>query len=216
MKQFRKLAALLLILTLAFSLTGCYNISREVTQEEKEAIEAGTVTDGVYENALFAIGFAAEDGWTMTPAEEILELNEWKAADDMKDQVIASMGKPGYFYEMIAQRDDGLVSVNVRVENMAVLDQPDSSEEMYAAAAAANAKVHFEEIGSVNMVYQAVCQPFAGSDHYGYYVTCNTTTGEPLFYKVIYVKQGIYTAAITASSAGEDLTDEALAMFYEA
>lgn len=216
MKHLRKFAALLLALSLMLSLSGCYyTMSRDLTDEEINAIEAGAIADGVYENALFGIGFAAEEGWKLSAQEEIHELNKWSEEEVLKQQLIDSMSKPGYFYEMTAEREDGAVSVNVCIENVAIMEQPDVTEDMYVASAVLNAQEHFKEAGCLNVVIEKDAELFAGAEHYFYHVSCVTPDGRDLYYKAVYVKEGIYAAVITASSAGEDLTGEVLSMFYQ-
>ncbi|MBP3634827.1 MAG: hypothetical protein J6J43_09685 [Oscillospiraceae bacterium] len=215
MKRFYKLTALAVLLALVFTLSGCswFGMSRTLTQEEIDAIEVGTVTDGVYHNETFDLTFAVPEGWTVSTQDEILSFNKWKADKDKKEQALDSLGKPGYFYEMSVSRDDGKAAVTVCVENASILEQPDITEDMYAASALLNAQEHFKEAGCLNVEIEKICESFAGEDHYGYYATCTSPTGTLLYYKAIYVKEGIYAAVITATSAEEDLTGEALAVF---
>jgi len=152
---------------------------------------------------------------TFVTPEEIHELNKWSEEEVLKQQLIDSMSKPGYFYEMTAEREDGAVSVNVCIENVAIMEQPDVTEDMYVASAVLNAQEHFKEAGCLNVVIEKDAELFAGAEHYFYHVSCVTPDGRDLYYKAVYVKEGIYAAVITASSAGEDLTGEVLSMFYQ-
>ena len=214
-KNLKKIAALLLALSMVCSLSGCYyTMSRDLTEEEKNAIEAGTVTDGAYENAVFSLGYTLPRGWTMTSQEEIWQTNKWDEDKNLKEQVLASMSKPGYFYEMMAEREDKLAGVNVCIENASVMEQPDITEDMYVASAVLNAQEHFKEAGCQNVKITKDQERFAGGEHYYYHVSCKTPDGQDLYYKAMYIKEGIYVAVITASSTGEDLTGEILTQFY--
>ena len=214
----KRILVLCLTCALLLGCSGCawIGMGRDLTQEEKEAIEVGTIIDGVYENSTFRLGFEPADGWSISESEEIRQLNGWSGEKDLKQQAIGSLGKPGYFYEMTAERDDGKASVNVCVENVSIMEQPDVSEDVYVAAAVLNAQEHFKEAGCKNVVITKDIAPFAGGEHYFYYVTCETNDNVDLYYKAMYIKEGIYAAVITATSAEEDLTDEVLSMFYEA
>ena len=213
MRKGIKILSVFLAVVMLLGVSGCA-MSRKLTQEEKDALTLGTITDGVYENAYFGIGFQAEADWTVDDYSKILELNGWKDNGDLKAQAIKDMAKPGYFYEMNAMRNDQLVSVNVCVENVAIYDQPDVSEDGYVASAIITQQEIFKESPATNVVFTTVCENLAGQDHYGYLVTCQVN-GEPMYYRAMYIKVGIYAAVITITSAGEDLTDEAMQMFYQ-
>lgn len=217
-KSMKKFVVLLLACALLLGCSGCawIGMGRDLTQEEKEAIEVGTIVDGIYENTTFALGFAAPEGWKISESSEIREMNGWSEDKDLKEQAIGSLGKPGYFYEMTAERDDSRASVNVCVENVSIMEQPDVTEDVYVAAAVLNAQEHFKEAGCKNVVITKDIAPFAGGEHYFYHVSCKTNDGEDLYYKAMYMKEGIYAAVITATSVEEDMTDEVLSMFYEA
>ena len=208
----KKIVLMILTACLLLGLTGC---NRTVTQEEIDAIVPCTYTDGVYENTLFGLSFAAPEDWTCSDWEEILEQNEWSAEEDLQPQMIESLGKPAYYYEMFAERLDAKVSVNVCVENAAVLGSPDDTEEGYAVKMMQYNREHFENLGVERLTMTQVQEEVAGALHHGYYVTCESN-GVPFYYKAMYMKEGIYVAVITTSSTGEDLTGDVLAMFQEA
>ena len=213
MKKINKLLALLLIAALMLSTTGCMN--RLLTQEEIDAIEPGTVTDGTYENTLFALGFSCPEGWDMATQDDVDAINEWDKEEDRHQLAVDSMGKPGYFYEMMAARSDGLVSANVSIENASVLWQPDITEEAYVDVSIETAQELFDAAGMENTQITKGTWPVDGAEHNGYYASCTTPDGDTMYYKSVYLKVGIYVAVITVSSLHEDLTDDALALFYQ-
>ena len=210
----KKTALLCILSALICLLTGC--MSRTPTREEVDALTFGYVTDGVYENSTFAIGFVTPDGWSCETQEEIYQRNGWDATKDIGEQMKKAQSKNAYHYELQAVRDDGNATVTVIIENMAILDTPDSSEVTYAATNILTTKEHFEELSEELGVTAVKVEPttaqVAGSEHAGYQVSCRERDTE-LFYKAIYIKQGIYTACITVSSRGEDVTDQLLSMF---
>lgn len=208
----KKTAALILILAMLLSLTGC-GMSRMLTAEEIDAIAAGTITDGVYENTVFGIGCQLDEDWDVSTQGEILETNGWNEEEDLIEQAKKSLAKPGYFYEMLAETPDQSSTLNVCVENVSIMEDPDISEENYARSAIVMAREAFDIIGAKNLAIEQIVQDVAGKQCHGYLATVHN--GDNVLYqKVLYVRQGIYAAVITASCTGEDITDEILANFY--
>lgn len=207
----KKVFCIFLTACLLLGMTGC---NRAVTDEEVNAIEPCVYEDGKYRSETFGLGFEAPDGWTCSDWDAILEQNGWSAEEELKPQLIDSLAKPYYYYELIAERDDAKASVNVCVENVAVLGNPDDSEEGYVARTLEITREHFTNLEAQQVIVTQVEEPFAGGIHHGYHVSCKMDK-TPYYYKAMYIKKGIYTAVVTVTSTEEDLTDQILALFYE-
>ena len=207
----KKFVLILLTLCLVLGLAGC---NRTVTEEEVNAIMPCTYEDGVYKNELFSIGFEAPEDWTCSDWEDILERNGWSDEEDMVPQLVKTMGKLCHYYELLAERQDAKAGANVCIENAAVLGNPDDTEESYLTRSMEVIRDHFERLEADRLSIQTVREEFAGQMHHGYYAKCETG-GTPYYYKAMFIKEGIYVAVVTATSAEEDLTDEVLSMFYE-
>ena len=208
----KKFVLIILTACLLLGMAGC---NRAVTDEEVNAIEPCVYEDGEYRNETFGMAFRAPEGWTCSDWEAILEQNEWSAEEDLKTQVLDSLAKPYYYYELFAERDDAKASVNVCVENVAVLGNPDDTEEGYVARTLEITREHFKNLEAQQLVITQTEETFAGRPHHGYYVSCKMGS-TPYYYKAVYIKEGIYAAVITVTSTEEDLTDEVLELFYEA
>lgn len=209
----KKKLSLILVISLLLSLAGC-GMSRPVTQEEINAIDMGTIAAGVYENAHFGIGCSLDEAWKVSPSEEIMAINKWDAEKDQREQMMDSLAKPGYFYEMMAETEDQSATVNVCVENVAVLEDPDSTGEDYVRAAVVTAREALSTIGVKGAKVEQVEQELAGTPCFGYYVSFENE-GRMLHQKVVYLHSGIYAAVITVSCTGEDITDDLLDLFYQ-
>ena len=209
----KKLIALFLIAALMLGLTAC-GMSRPVTQEEVDDIDLGTVADGVYENAHFGMGCSLDESWNITPEEELWTLNEWDAAQDLREQMLDSLAKPGYFYELMAEKEDLSATVNVCVENVAIMEDPDCTPEDYVRSAVVTAREALSTIGVEGAIVEQVEREFAGSPCFGYSMRFDRD-GKAMHQKSLYLHSGIYAAVITVSCVGEDITDALLDMFYQ-
>lgn len=209
----KKKLALCLVIILLLSLTGC-GMSRPVTQEEINAIAAGTVENGVYENNHFGIGCAPGEMWQVETAEDIMALNEWSAEEDLREQVLDSLAKPGYFYEMMAQTEDQSATITVCVENVAILEDPDSTAEDYVRAAVVTAREALSTIEVKGAKVEQVEKTVAGNVCLGYTISFENE-GRMLYQTSVYLHSGIYAAVVTVSCTGEDITDQLLEMFYQ-
>ncbi len=208
----KKLIALFLIAALMLGLTAC-GMSRPVTQEEVHDIDLGTVAEGVYENAHFGVGCSLDDTWSITPKEEILSLNEWDGEKDLREQMLDSLAKPGYFYEMMAEKEDLSATVNVCVENVAIMEDPDVTPENYVRSAVVTAREALSTVGVEGAIVKQVERELAGKPCFGYSMSFERG-GKAMHQKSLYLHSGIYAAVITVSCVGEDITDELLDMFY--
>lgn len=209
----KKLIAISMILALVLGLTAC-GMSRPVTKEEVADIDLGNVADGVYENPHFGFGCSLDEDWNITPDSDILTTNEWEAEADLREQMLASLAKPGYFYEMMAEKADLSATVSVCVENVSIMEDPDCTPEDYVRSAVVTAREALSTIGMEGALVEQVERDFAGGHCFGYCMSFGRDD-EAMYQKSLYVHKGIYAAVITVSCVGEDITDALLDMFYE-
>ena len=142
-----------------------------------------------------------------------MQTNVWDWEEDHTEQAKKSLAKPGYFYEMLAETPDQTGTLNVCVENVSIMEDPDISEEDYARSAIVMAREAFDTIGVKNLTMEQIVQEVAGKTCHGYLATVHN--GDQILYqKVLYLRSGIYAMVITASCTGEDSTDNILENFY--
>ena len=208
----KKSILLALVLLLILSLAGC-GMSRSLTDEEINDIDHGTMEDGVYENAHFGIGYELDEDWNTETQDQIWARNEWKKDKDIHEQMIKSLKKPNYFWEMHTESAEQDVTVDVSIDNVAVIADPDISEEEYAKHCAEDAMDHWEQIEASGVEVTVIEQTVADKQCHGFLVTCEYQ-GNPIYFKTLYVRKGIYAAEIKVTCIGEDVTDEILENFY--
>lgn len=209
----KKIVALLLAVIMILSMTAC-GMSRPVTKEEVADVDLGAVADGVYENAHFGLGCSLDESWDITPQTEVLALNEWDSEADLREQMLDSLAKPGYFYELMAEKEDRSATVTVCVENVAIMEDPDCTPENYVRSAVVTAREALSTVGIEGAIVEQVERDVAGEHCFGYVM--HFGHGEDAMYqKSVYIHRGIYVAVITVSCTGEDITDELLDLFYQ-
>lgn len=209
MKKTIKVIALFMALCMMLAMSGC---TRPVTTEERENIGVGSVKDGLYENTFYNIAFRAPEDWTCMSQDEIWELNGWDPEEDLQEQLEERMSDYGHFIEMMASKGTEL-TVKVSVDNAAVMQDPDISEEDYARATRVDAEGQLGEAGCDELLVEDIYELFMGEEHYGFHIYAELN-GMKMYQKEIYIKNGIYFLVVTASSTNEDVTDDLLAMFY--
>ena len=209
----KKTIALLLAVVLMLSLTAC-GMSRPVTQEEIDGIDLGTRSGNVYENSNFGMGCELDGTWEISSEEALFELNDWSFEEDLREQMLDSLAKPGYFYELTAEKSDKTATVTVCVENVAIMEDPDCTPEDYIRSAMVTAREALSTLGVEGAVVEQVERDVAGAHSYGYAV--HYGHDEDAMHQIsMYIHNGIYVAIITVSCVGEDVTNELLDMFYQ-
>ena len=209
----KKWSILALVLVLVLSMAGC-GMSRSVTPEEVEDIDFGTIENGTYENTHFGIGYRFDESWNTKTQEQIWAQNEWDADKDIREQMLKSLKKPNYFWEMHTETKEQDATLDVSIDNVSVLADPDLSQEKYAEYCAEQAVNHWEQIKASNIDIELTQAEIAGRQSHGFEITCEYQ-GDTIYYKAFYLRKGIYAAEIKLTCIGEDVTEEILANFYE-
>lgn len=208
----KKLLALALALLMSVSAAGC--MSRNVSDTEKNDIAYGKVENGVYESTHFGLGYKFDPNWNTDTQKQIWERNEWNSEKDLREQMMKSLGKQHYFWEMHTETVEQDVTLDVSVDNVSVIADPDISEKEYAKYCAEQAMDHFEQVKVSGAELELIESNVAGKHCHGYLVTFENE-GEMCYFKVVYIRKGIYAAVIKATCMGEDVTDALLENFYQ-
>lgn len=229
----KKWIAVLLAFVLMFSLCACGSksavtgnvapaekggVSGRVTQtpvptQEPEAdIEPGNLVGGRYENEFFGIGCELDDNWTYATQEELAAVIG-KTADLFTEEYAEQFKNADMFYDMMAVADDGLVSINVCVENLGVLYGMTLSEEQYFELGEKDIEEQFGSAGFENIEWEYTSVNFAGAEHVGLHLSC-TIQDVPYYCTEVCVKAGNYMAVVSFCSFIEDIGEDLMANFF--
>lgn len=234
----KKITALILALVLVLTLCACgdKSIGGTVTPKETTAGAAGTVetpapaeetpagdadeefqigttSGGEYENAFLGIGCALDENWVFASQEELAQMIGNTAEMFDNEEYAEQMKNANMFYDMFASADQGLVTINVVIQNMGVLYGAVLSEEKYLEIAMESLDEQLGSAGFADIQAETGTVSFAGQERTGLHIS-STYQGIPYYCQQVYVKQGSYIAAISLISFSEDITASLLDYFY--
>lgn len=188
------------------------------TPEENYSEKTGNFTGGIYENAYFGFGCEFDSSWTFYTDEELTELMGLTVdmiTDDATAELLQSSGST---YDMYTYADDGLVTINVTIEDLGVIYGTVLSEESYAELAVDSAIDSLNSLEGVEVVSSSIeSTNFAGNTHSSIRILSSYTVEDvsvDLYQLLVCVKNGNYMSAITFTSFFEDITDSLAADFY--
>ena len=230
----KKIFALLLALAMLLSLSACGGSAAKEPQQPEatepaaepasEPAENGAEEDepilGVYDEAAYVYtnefaGLACQldESWTVLDQAQIAEVmglaSELVTDEDAKN-VLENSGAVHPFY---AFTDEGLVTLNMGIENLGLLYGVLLDEKTYAEKGAEQLAPALESMGMSDVSTEITTISFAGGEHtairvYGLF------QGVDFYETLVCVKVKSYIATITAGSYLEDVTGDVLAMFY--
>lgn len=204
----RKVTAMLLVLCMVLCLCACGS------KDEEAVVQTGTLEGYKYENKFLGIGCELDESWTYASAEELAQMIGQTAemfdddyADKLKDQDM--------FYDMMAVTEEGLVSINVVIQNVGILYGTALSEEKYLELAEDELEEQLGSAGMENVETARITANFAGAERNGIHIS-STIQGVPYYCTQMCIKQGQYIASISLCSFSEDIGAELMAYFYAA
>lgn len=239
MKTAKRIALLMLALAMLLALTACGGKSADVrgsvstaeSNEQRENIDGknaaeedgtafglGTMNGGVYANEFLGLGCTLDENWTYFSEEELLELNGL-TAEMVQDEDIAEMlENSNTIYDMYAMAEDGLVTINITLENVGVLYGMALSEERYLEIASDLLESTLASSGLEDVELTAGTATFAGEEHGCIWLSASLAISEeesvPVYEMLVCIKKGNYMANVTLCSYQEDITDTLAALFY--
>lgn len=214
----KKLTAMLLVLVMMLSLCACgeKNVSGTVSPQEDQPevdFQLGVTTGGKYESTFLGIGCSLDDSWSFAGQEELAQMIGATAEMFDNEEYAEQMKKLDMFYDMAAISDDGLVNINVIIQNMGLLYGMALSEEKYIELAQEGLEEQLSSAGFTLEGVESGTVTFAGQERSGLHIT-STYQGVAYYCQQIYIKQGNYMGVITLASFTEDITGSMLDYFY--
>ena len=214
----KKITAMLLVLVLMLSLCACgeKNVSGTVSPQEEQTevdFQLGVTTGGKYESTFLGIGCSLDDSWSFASQEELAQMIGTTAEMFDNEEYAEQMKNTDMFYDMAAAADDGLVNINIIIQNMGLLYGMALSEEKYIEISQEGLEEQLSSAGFTLEGAEAGTVTFAGQERSGLHITC-TYQGIAYYCQQVYIKQGNYMSVITLASFFEDDTDSMLDYFY--
>lgn len=185
----------------------------EPEPQPEQTPEIGKISGAVYENSFFGFGCQLSENWIFASQEELSQMNGW-AADAIGDEAISELVRnSNTFYDMCANSADGLMQINVGVENLGALYGLILTEEEYVDMSIENVQQALLSMGFTDVKAEKNTLSFAGAEHFGLHLV-STTEGVQLYQQLVCVKNGDYMACVTVTSGLADATEEMMGAFY--
>lgn len=225
----KKTITLLLVLALALSLCACgsKNVSGTVTPAEPAAepetsveeapaepeaeLELGTVSGTRYENAYFGIGCEMDDSWVFADQEELAGMIGL-TADAIGGDVGESMRSADMFYDLFAQSESEMASVNIVVQNIGVAAGLMTEDQMVSAALPTLAE-QLEPAGFSDIQVEEITADFMGGEHHAIHLSA-MYQGVQLYERQFYLNRGRYVSTVTITTYHDDRTEDCAALFF--
>lgn len=202
----RKVIAMLLALCMVLCLCACGS------KEEEASVRTGTLDGYKYENKFLGIGCELDENWTYASQEELARMIGL-TAEMFDDDYADKLKEQDMFYDMMAVAAEGLVSINIVIQNIGLLYGTALSEEKYLDLAGEELETQLGSAGMDNIETTRITKTFAGAEHNGIHIS-STVQGIPYYCTQMCFKQGKYIATISLCSFSEDLGDDLMTYFY--
>lgn len=203
----KKFLAFFLIATLLVSLAACGS------KNDEHIMGIYTEDTRTYENSFIGIGCKLDADWDVFSAEQIAELNGLVASQIDNDDIAKQLEKSGTAMPFYAQKEGGLVTLNIGLEDLGMLYGSLLNEQQYAEKSIDQVKPALEAMGMSNITTKIGSISFAGSNHVSISIS-GSLQGISFYETLVCVKTEKHMAIITAGSYATDTTEDVLAMFY--
>jgi hypothetical protein len=182
------------------------------TEPQVEETLQGIQDGNTYTNSLLGLTFTAPEGWGLADNSQLAQILGMSADALTPENFQRTLDTAGVAMILYAASADGLVNVNVVLENLARSNAQDITEEQYVQATKDIVIATMENAGAENLEYESGALSFAGAAHYAVAMQ-GTIGGVDLYEAQVYIKCGDYMACFTVASYGENHVEEVLAMF---
>lgn len=179
---------------------------------ETQEPQLGSYENGVYSNPYIGIQCTVDQEWYVYNREEMAQLNGL-VLDTMTDKdLVEQLKNADVAYLFYAMKDEGLISMNITLEKLNLVNGILLDEKAYAKASVQQLPAALESMGMTGVTAKEEVFSFAGQEHAGVSVYGNYS-GVDFYEKLICIKAGEYMAVVTVASYTEDLTGELLNHF---
>lgn len=212
----KKIFALVLALAMLLALTACGGSGAKEPQQPEEPESILGVYDEttyVYTNEFAGLGCRMDENWTVLDQEQIAEvmgLASQLVTDEDAKNMLENSGTVQPFY---ALTEEGLVTVNLGIENLGLLYGTLLDEKAYAERGVDQLGPALESMGMTDVTTEITTMSFAGGNHTAIRLH-GAFQGVDFYETLVCVKVNSYIAVVTAGSYLEDKTEAVLDMFY--
>lgn len=205
----KKLLAFILLAAMLVSVTACGS------KNDEKVMGVYTADTNTYENDFIGIGCKLDSDWEVFSTEQIAQLNGLMASQMTDEALAKQLEDSGVLQPFYAQKEEGLVTMNIALENLGVLYGSTMDEQQYAEQAVKQVAPTLESLGlgMTNIKTEIGKLTFAGKEHVAIFVSANIQ-GFSFYETMVCIKTGRYIANITAGSYFTDTTKDSLALFY--
>lgn len=194
--------------------TGQVQTGTDGTDAVEDGFEPGSVNGGVYTNAFAGIGCELDEGWVFYTAEQMAELNGALADGTDNEDVKAMLADDPSIFDMYAVSTDGLMVMNVVVQNLGLVSGTAVSAQEYAEIASSEVADTLTAYGYENVKAQTTAADFAGAESCPAVTVTAERDGTAMYEQMVYLKAGNYIYCVTLCSFTEDVTAEMAELFY--
>ena len=166
--------------------------------------------------ALCACGAGKDIGGSVTSGEDdssFQQLIGWTADQYDDEKYAEQIENADLFYDLFASANDGLVSVNVVIQNLGLLYGTVMDEDKIVDMTLEQMDEQLQSAGFSDISAEKITVDFAGAEHTGIKYS-SLYQGADYFTQQVFIKHGKYMAIFTVSSFYEDITGDVLSQFY--
>lgn len=208
----KKLLAFLLAAVMLVSLVAC---TKGGEDDGDTIMGSYDKSSSVYSNDLLDIKFTMNKDWEVFDEEQIAELNGMtKDILSLDEELSEALEKSGSVQVFYAQRDGGLVTANIVIENIGLVYGALIDEKTYAENSVDQVAPALEAMGMADVETEIITVNFAGEDHTAINIHASLF-GADFYETMVCMKVGRYIAGVTVGSYVTDETGDVLAMFSE-
>ncbi len=180
----------------------------------QDGFEPGSVNGGVYTNEFAGIGCKLDDGWVFYTEEQMAELNGALADGTDNADVKAMLAEDSSIFDMYAVSTDGLMVMNVVIQNLGLVNGTAVGPQEYAEIASAEVADTLTAYGYENVKAQTTSTDFAGTESCPAVAVTAERNGTALYEQMVYLKAGNYIYCVTLCSFTKDVTAQMAELFY--
>lgn len=226
----KRLVSLLISLSMLLALTACGGNSApedsvtaapttaptqaptEAPTEPAADPQMGSYENGTYVNEFLGISCALDDSWVLASAEEMAQLQGMSAELVTDEDLAKQLENSGSSMVFYAAADDGLVTMNIMVENLGILYGMALDEKSYLELSGDALPTALESMGFENVTLEMTSVSFLGSEQAAARIH-GSFSGVDFYELLIPRKVGTYMSILTVASYYEDITGDLAGMF---